>query len=86
MMAATTNAVSVQPVENRDLDALTRARPGRASSITAELCEIVREWRVARSARARTEHGSHAWANAEVAVRFWRDEFRDVRDRDRGAA
>ena len=41
--------------------------------------EAVSAWRAARTARAAAVSGGHDWANAEMAVRFWRDEVRELR-------
>jgi len=42
--------------------------------------EAVAAWRAARTARAAAVSGGHDWANAEMAVRFWRDEVRELRE------
>jgi hypothetical protein len=37
--------------------------------------EAVEGYLIARQARARAVPGDHAWANAQMAVRFWRREL-----------
>jgi hypothetical protein len=43
-----------------------------------QLKEALTAWRHAVASRARSQHGDHAWGNAEMAVRFWRAEVRDA--------
>ena len=47
----------------------------------AEVAEIYRGWRAAVAARSRARGDPHAWANAEMAVRFWRLVASDLRAR-----
>ena len=49
-----------------------------------QLRQALRAWRDALAARATTMPGGHDWANAEMAVRFWRGEVRDANAARRG--
>ena len=52
----------------------------------AEVAEIYRGWRAALAARSGARGDPHAWANAEMAVRFWRLAASDLRARRPRAA
>ena len=62
-----------------DLEAPRAASVPGPDEDRARLREAAAQWQTARRARARTVRGSHDWANAEVAVRFWSLEFRELR-------
>jgi hypothetical protein len=49
--------------------------------LATQMQEAVERYLAARVARSDTEPGDHDWANAEMAVRFWRTEFADLRAR-----
>lgn len=48
-----------------------------------ETMMALRYWQTARIARQAARGSRHDWANAEMAVRFWAQEFRSARARDR---
>lgn len=54
--------------------------------LAVQLDEAVDGYLAARRRRAQTSYGDHAWANAETAVRFWRQELAELKARSRAGS